>query len=212
MERQILAQIALAVPTNKGGDGVWEVMEQRRSKRDYTQGGLSLDLLSQLLWATQGITAQEGPYLFRTVPSAGALYPIETYLIVHRIEKLKPGIYHLDVPGFCLELLREGNFSREIVAAALQQSMAATASVVFIWTAVIRRSSWKYGARASRYIYLDAGHIGQNLYLAATALKLGCCTIGAFYDDKVNQIIGVDGKEETAIYLATIGKLAGSMP
>ena len=154
----------------------------------------------------RGITGREGPYLFRTTPSAGALYPLETYLIVHRIERLNPGIYLLDVPGFRLELLKEGDFSQEIVAAALHQSMAAAAAVVFVWTAVIKRSSWKYGERASRYIYLDAGHIGQNLYLAATALEIGCCTIGAFYDDKVNQLIGVDGREETAIYLAAVGK------
>jgi SagB-type dehydrogenase family enzyme len=206
MERQALAQIALGVPTRKDGEGIWQVMEHRRSKRDYGRESLSFDLLSQLVWATQGITAREGPYLFRTVPSAGALYPIETYLIVHRIERLNPGIYHLDVARSSLELLREGDFSREIVEAALNQSMAASAAVVLVWTAVIKRSSGKYGERASRYIYLDAGHIGQNLYLAATALKLGCCTIGAFYDDKVNQVIGVDGKEETAIYLGIIGK------
>jgi SagB-type dehydrogenase family enzyme len=206
MERQVLAQIALGEPTNKGGEGIWEVMDRRRSRRDYSREGLSFDILSQLIWATQGITGREGPYLFRTTPSAGALYPTETYLIAHRIERLKPGIYHLDVPAFSLELLREGDCSREIAAAALHQSMAVTAAAVFVWTAVINRSSWKYGERASRYIYLDAGHIGQNLYLAATALKLGCCTIGAFYDDKVNQIIGVDGKEETAIYLAAVGK------
>ena len=206
MERQVLARIALGVPTSKGGEGVWEVMERRRSQRVYSREGLSFDLLSQLLWATQGITGREGPYLFRTTPSAGALYPLETYLIVHRIERLNPGIYLLDVPGFRLELLKEGDFSQEIVAAALHQSMAAAAAVVFVWTAVIKRSSWKYGERASRYIYLDAGHIGQNLYLAATALEIGCCTIGAFYDDKVNQLIGVDGREETAIYLAAVGK------
>jgi SagB-type dehydrogenase family enzyme len=206
MERQVLARIALGVPTSKGGEGLWEVMQQRRSRRGYSQESLSLDILSQLLWATQGITGREGPYIFRTSPSAGALYPIETYLIVHRIEGINPGIYHLDVNGFSLEFLMEGDFAQEVVDATLHQPMAATAAVVFIWTAVIKRSSWKYGERASRYIYLDVGHIGQNLYLAATALKLGCCTIGAFYDDKVNQIIRVDGGQETAIYLATIGK------
>ncbi len=85
--------------------------------------------------------------------------------------------------------------------------MVATASVVFVWTAIAARSQWKYGERAFRYIYMDAGHIGENLYLSAEALGLGCCGVGAFYDDEVNQVIGVDGKEETAIYLGTVGTL-----
>jgi len=207
MVRQILARTALPSPVTEGGEGLWKIMEQRRSQREYERENLSLEILSQLLWATQGVTAQEGPYLLRTTPSAGALYPIETYLIIHRISNLTPGIYHLDVPEFCLELLREGYLGREIAEAALHQQMAASAALVFVWTAVIERSSWKYGERAARYIYLDAGHIGQNLYLAATALNLGCCTIGAFYDDKVNKLIGVNGKDETAIYLATVGKV-----
>ncbi len=85
--------------------------------------------------------------------------------------------------------------------------MAKEAAVVFVWTAVVERTKWKYRERGYRYLYLDAGHIGQNLYLAAASLRLGCCTIGAFYDDEVNQLIGVDGKEETAIYLGAVGHI-----
>jgi SagB-type dehydrogenase family enzyme len=86
--------------------------------------------------------------------------------------------------------------------------MVMESAVVFIWTAVVARSKWKYGERAYRYIYMDAGHIGQNLYLAAVALGLGCCTIGAFFDDEVNEILNVDGTEETAVYMGIAGKCA----
>jgi SagB-type dehydrogenase family enzyme len=107
---------------------------------------------------------------------------------------------------FSLTLKRAGAFSGPIAQAALNQEIAQSAAVVFIWVAVIQRSRQKYRQRAYRYIYLDCGHIAQNLYLAATALGLGCCGIGAIFDDEVNDLVGVDGQEETAIYLATVGK------
>ena len=94
---------------------------------------------------------------------------------------------------------------RDVAEAALGQTVVLAAQVTFIWTAVVERSRWKYRQRAYRYLYLDAGHVGENLYLAAGALGLGCCAIGAFYDDRANGIIGVDGAEETVIYLATVG-------
>jgi len=212
MARQILTRIPLPPPTLEGGEGIWLIMKKRRSHREYIREDIPLQLLSQLLWATQGITGHEGPYSLRTTPSAGALYPIETYLIIHRVEGLNPGVYHFDVEGYALEGLKEGFFGREIAEAALYQQMTSSAATVFVWTAVIGRSTPKYGERAFRYIYLDAGHIAQNLYLAAAALNLGCCTIGAFYDDKVNRLIGVDGKEETTVYLATIGRKPPGSP
>jgi SagB-type dehydrogenase family enzyme len=106
-----------------------------------------------------------------------------------------------------LETIAQGSFGRDLAEAALGQDMVRTASVVFIWTAIVQRSKWKYRERAYRYIYLDGGHIGQNLYLAASALNLGCCTIGALFDEEVNQLIGVDGKEETVVYMGAVGKV-----
>ena len=126
--------------------------------------------------------------------------------MVNRVESLDPGIYFLDVAGFSLEKRKEGDFSLSIGRAALEQELARTAAVVFVWVAVIERSRQKYRQRAYRYIYLDCGHIAQNLYLAATAMNLGCCGIAAFFDDEVNDLVGVDGQEETSIYLATVGK------
>jgi len=198
--------ISLPSPSLEAGMNIGEVFHKRRSIRDYTQVPLTLKELSSLLWATQGITEKAFSPWYRTVPSAGALHPIDTYLVVNRVEGLHPGIYFLDVAGFVLETRKEGDFSLPIARAALEQEMARAAAVVFVWVAVIERSRQKYRQRAYRYIYLDCGHIGQNLYLAATAMGLGCCGIAAFFDDEVNDLVGVDGQEETAIYLATVGK------
>jgi SagB-type dehydrogenase family enzyme len=106
-----------------------------------------------------------------------------------------------------LEEIATGNFGEHLTRAALDQAMVRRGAVVFIWTGIILRSMWKYRNRCVRYICMDAGHIAQNLQLAATALGLGCCTIGAFYDEEINEVLEVDGEEETTIYLATVGKL-----
>jgi len=185
---------------------LWEAILRRRSVRHYSPDrSLPLDGLSVLLWATQGITADAEGYEFRAAPSAGGLYPIETYVLARAVEGLEEGIYHFRPRAFDLELLRPGAFSGAMAQAALGQGMIADAQVTFIWTAIVARSKWKYRQRAYRYIYLDAGHIAQNLYLAGTAAGLGVCGIGAFFDDLVNALIGADGAEETALYLACVG-------
>jgi SagB-type dehydrogenase family enzyme len=198
--------ISLPSPSLQGGPNLWKVLQKRRSIRAYTEAPLALEDLCGLLWATQGVTEKAFSAWYRTAPSAGALHPIDTYLLVNRVEELDPGIYFFHVSEFSLETRRKGDFSSLIVRAALEQEMARAAAVVFVWVAVIERSRQKYHQRAYRYIYLDCGHIAQNLYLAATALDLGCCGIAAFFDDEVNDLVGVDGHEETAIYLATVGK------
>jgi SagB-type dehydrogenase family enzyme len=185
-----------------------EALQNRRSLRVYErEAKLSPDVLASLLWATQGITAQHGEYLLRSAPSAGALYPIETYLFIRSVHQFAQGVYHFRPQLFDLEFLREGDFSRELAEYALGQTMIMKAQITFIWSAVLQRSKWKYKERAYRYIYLDAGHIAQNLYLAAEAFGLGVCAIGAFYDSHVNSLIGVDGMDETAVYMATVGKI-----
>ena len=199
--------IPLPKPRFEKGLDFWTILKKRRSIRDYQTGSLSLVELAKLLWATQGITGGTISPWYRTVPSAGALHPIDTYLVINRVEEVPAGIYFFQVEDFSLQEKRTGDFSRPIASAALGQEMALTAAVVFVWVAVINRCRQKYRQRAYRYIYLDCGHIGQNLYLAATAMNLGCCTIGAFFDDEVNALLEIDGQEETTIYLATIGKI-----
>ena len=201
-----LATIPLPEPDLSGDPNLWRLLSSRRSIREYDAGRpVTPAKLSALLWATQGITARYGEVLFRTAPSAGGLYPVETYLFVRAVEGFEPGIYHFRPHTFDLEFLKKGDHARELAEAALGQTLVMAANVTFIWTAIVERSRWKYRQRAYRYIYLDAGHIGENLYLAAGALGLGVCAIGAFYDDKANSIIGVDGTEETVIYMATVG-------
>jgi SagB-type dehydrogenase family enzyme len=158
-----------------------------------------------LIWATQGITSKARGFDFRASPSAGALYPIETYLVANRVEEIPSGLYHYDVRETQLTLLREGHFGPELSQAGLGQEMLEEAACVFLWTAIVGRSKWKYGERAYRYIYMDVGHIGQTLYLAATALNLGCCTVGAFFDEEVDRVVGVDGKNEISLYLGAVG-------
>ena len=203
---EAIGKFALPEPEFDEHANIWEVLNRRRSVRNYSvKSTLPLSVLSALLWATQGITAAAGNYQFRTAPSAGGLYPIETYLLARAVEGLDQGFYHFRPFAFDLEFIRSGDFGRALAEAALGQRIVADAQVVFVWTAVIERSRWKYRQRAYRYIYMDAGHIAQNLYLAGTAAGMGVCGIGAFFDDRVNSLIGVDGVEETVLYLASVG-------
>lgn len=196
----------LPEPDFSGQSNIWQVLQTRRSYRVFDEtGSIPQNRLSALLWATQGITAKYGDMLFRTAPSAGALYPVETYLMVRAIDGLEQGIYHFRPESFDLEFLRRGDYSNDLAVAALSQAMITKAQVTFIWSAVVDRSKWKYRQRAYRYIYLDAGHIAENLYLAGEALGLGVCTIGAFFDKISNSLIGINGKDESVIYMAAVG-------
>ena len=202
-----LKVIELPAPATAEAPSLWAAIRARRSIRSFKREPMTLKEVSQLLWATQGTTERLGGYRLRSAPSAGALYPIETYLVINRVGGLEPGLYHYDPLDAVLQFLREGELGAQAAAAALDQPMAEEAAVVFVWTAVVGRGKWKYLERAYRYMYLDAGHIGQNLYLAAVALGLGCCAVGAFYDEEVNRVVDADGDDETAVYMACVGKL-----
>jgi len=198
-------KVPLDPPETSGGPPLWETARNRRSVRSFKKTPLSCFQVSQLLWASQGIVRQAMGYDFRPAPSAGALFPIETYLALHSVEAIDPGLYHYSVPKHELELLNGGDFRIKIARAALDQDMAFAAGAVFIWTAVFGRSKWKYKQRAYRYVYLDAGHIAQNLALAAVGLGLGTCQIGALYDEEVNSLLGIDGQEESVLYMSVVG-------
>ena len=202
---QASQRLVLNPAPGPAGADLWACLQERRSLRRYRDRPLSLEEITALVWATQGVT-QAGPsYLLRTAPSAGALYPVETYLAVHRVSGVDQGIWHLHLPDFALELLNPGDFRRALVEACLSQQFMGTAAVAFIWTGILNRAMSKYRERAIRYLFLDAGHICQNLMLAATALGLGCCPVGAFFDGEVEQLVQVDGHEEVALYLAAVG-------
>jgi len=198
--------VSLPEPNIDREAGIWNVIRKRRSVRLYaSRRSMHLNELALLLWATQGITAASGQFQFRAAPSAGGLYPVETYIMANNVEDMEPGIYHFRPHRFDLELLRPGDWGGVLASAALGQRIVSDAQVCFVWTAVVERSMWKYRQRAYRYVYLDAGHIAQNLYLAGTAAGMGVCGIGAFFDDRVNDLIGVDGSGETALYMASVG-------
>lgn len=185
---------------------IWEVMKRRRSVREFRKEPVSSSDLSLLLWASQGITQDIQGVGLRTVPSAGALYPLETYLVINAVSELGAGIYHYAVETHELEQLKQGDFRTPVARAALDQEVAYGANVVFVWTAIFERCKWKYRQRAYRYIYLDAGHSAQNVALSAVALGLSSCQIGALYDDEANVLLGVDGINESTIYMTAVGK------
>lgn len=182
-----------------------ETIRKRRSIRRFSEKSLSLEQLGYLLWSSTGIQRVERGYEFRNAPSAGALYPIETYLFAKNIDGLDMGLYHYDIKSHLLEELDVGDFSVLLARACLGQETLISAGVVFVWSGIFVRSKWKYKQRAYRYVYLDCGHIAQNLALCASTLGLGSCQVGAFYDDEINKIVGLDGEEESVIYLSVVG-------
>lgn len=182
------------------------LLQSRRSLRKYAMEAIELDELAFMLWASQGITAISGNYSFRTAPSGGALYPVETYLSINRVKGLDPGLYHFDVENFSLDILSGTDSAEAVAAACLDQKFIAKSAVTFLWSAVIRRCMSKYGNRGMRYILLDAGHICQNLLMAAEATGNGGCPVAAFYDDEVNKLLGLDPNEESVLYTAAVGK------
>ena len=179
----------------------------RRSQRNYNPRSLlPLAHLSQLLNLAQGITWDNRE--FRSVPSSGALYPLEIYPIVHRVEGLEPGLYHHAIQAHKLELVKPGDLRQPLIKAGLNQDFLGEANVCFVVSGVFQRTRWKYHERTYRYVLMEVGHLGQNLYLAATALGLGVCGVGAFFDDALNQLLEIDGETEAALYLVTVGQIA----
>ncbi|GAB4540803.1 MAG: hypothetical protein Kow0063_31000 [Anaerolineae bacterium] len=197
-------RIDLPDPHGYRGLSLEEAIQTRRSIRDYVATPLSLEELSRLLHAAQGITDLHRG--FRAAPSAGALYPIETYVVVHNVAGLEPGLYHYAVAGHALERLRAENLRAAITVAGIGQEMLGQAGVCFVLSAIFQRLRWKYRERTYRYALLEAGHIGQNLYLAATSMGLGACAVGAFLDDELNRLLGIDGQEEAALYIISVGR------
>jgi SagB-type dehydrogenase family enzyme len=188
---------------------VFEAINNRRSRRKFTTQPLSLEELAWLLWATQGIQRVfRGGSAFRTVPSAGARHAFETYLALTRVEGVPPALYRYLPVDHQLVLEREiPDLGARCAEAALDQNFVADAAAVFIWTALPRRMEWRYSLAAHKVILLDAGHVGQNLYLACEGIHAGTCTLAAYDQDRMDSLLGVDGDEEFTVYLAPVGKV-----
>ncbi len=181
----------------------------RQSHRIFLQQPLSLQELSYLLWATQGLRGKvTAGHALRNVPSAGCRHALETYLVVLRVSGLDPGVYrYLPVSHQLLHEFSADNLASGLVEATLGQVFAGKAAVTFIWAAVPYRMEWRYGLAAHKVIALDAGHVCQNLYLACEAVDAGACAIAAYDQPKLDALLRLDGEEEFAVYLATVGKV-----
>ena len=194
-------EIKLPQPNFEGTMSVEEALLKRQSIRDYSDLEISLENLSQLFWAAQGVTRQGGG---RTAPSAGALYPLELYILIRKVEKINPGIYHYDPHKHSLSLVKSGNFSNDLMEASLNQHPIGDAVINIIITAEFLRTTKKYGERGNQYVYLEAGHAAQNIYLQATALELGTVVIGAFKDELVQNVIGCPDSHKP-VYVIPVG-------
>jgi SagB-type dehydrogenase family enzyme len=204
ISRVFETQTALRLPKPRleGPLSVEAALLARRSVRHYGTGPLTLEEAAQLLWATQGITGSGR----RSAPSAGALYPLEVALVAGRVKGLAPGVYRYRSRGHVLQPVREGDLRARLATAAFGQGWIAKAACILVLTAVHRRTTRKYGPRGERYVHIEVGHAGQNVYLQAHALGLGTTMVGAFRDAEVRRILEL-GTEEAPLAILPIGRL-----
>lgn len=198
--------IRLPEPETVGAMSLEETLVERRSVREYGPGSLALPDLSQLLWAAQGITDPRG---YRTAPSAGALYPLELYVLAGDVDGLPPGLYHYRASGHRLIPVRDEDLREGLSAAASFQGWIAEAPAVLVLTAVYDRTAVKYGDRTPRYVHMEVGHAAQNIYLQATARGLGTTFVGAFNDRRVSETLDLP-PDHAPLGLMPIGRLPGA--
>lgn len=196
-----LAAIKLPEPRLRSEVSLEETLFKRRSVREYANFPLTLENISQLLWSAQGITSEWGG---RTAPSAGALYPLEVYLVAGNVEDLVPGIYKYSPGKHELIKVKDNDLREELAVAALGQTCVSEGAIDIVIGAVYDRTTRKYGDRGVRYVHMEAGHAAQNLYLQASALNLGMVTVGAFYDEQVKEVLDMP-ENETPLYVIPVG-------
>ena len=192
-------------PPKPGSRSVEEAIAQRRSTRRFADRPISLEELSQLLLAAAGITYDRKGLFLRAAPSGGALYPCEIYVVAQTIDSLKAGLYHYQVSDSTLELVEETDLGRQLHLVSHRQDAVGSSPATLILTARFERSTRKYGDRGFRYTYIEAGAIAENICLQTTSLGLGTVCIGAFNDDALNKLLGIDGDEETALLIMPVG-------
>jgi SagB-type dehydrogenase family enzyme len=202
--------VALPEPGLEDGLPSARAIATRRSTRSYTGQPMTLDELSRFLFLTSGISSGKFGNARRTAPSSGALYPIEVYPIVHNIDGIERGVYHYAYREHALELVRVQDMRSRVVEQGLGQEFLGQCGAVLFLTMILQRMRPKYQDRSYRYGLLEAGHVGENAYLAATEMGLGACGIGAFMDDAMNEMLGVDGVEEAVVYMLAVGHPAAA--
>ncbi len=196
--------ISLPQPKTVGLVSVEEALAKRRSIREYSSKAISIENLSQILWSTQGIT--EPRWGLRTAPSAGATYPLEVYAVIgiNGVSGLDAGVYRYESESHTLRLIVTGDLRDDLSRAALDQAWVKRAPISIIISAVYERTTNHYGERGIRYVHMEVGHAGENLYLEATALDLGCVAVGAFIDEEVHKILHLPEDEEP-LYIIPVG-------
>jgi SagB-type dehydrogenase family enzyme len=195
-------------PPPSGGGGLFDVLAGRRSGRKYSGEPLSAEELGALCWAAQGGTETVGQHLLRAAPSAGALYAVQLSAALPGPTPAA-GIYRYSTEGHRLVPTLLGDAVPALARAALNQKFMKRSAAVFVMTALPERSVWKYEDRSWRYFYLDAGHIGENIMLAAEEMGLASCGIGAFFDTAVSQLMVLDGVSEIPLYMVAVGRRRG---
>ena len=191
-----------------------DVIRARASHRAYTEESLTLEELSFLLWATQGVhrVAEGGKYTKRTVPSGGARHSFETYLMIHRVKGLTCGLYRYLPVEHKLHFIRtEEDFAEHVSEACRGQKFVGNAAVIFAWTTIPYRAESRYGLVTQKMIAMDSGHVCQNLYLACGAIGAGTCAVDAYNQPKMDALVGVDGEDEFVVYVAPVGKISNSL-
>jgi SagB-type dehydrogenase family enzyme len=196
--------VALPKPRLDGAVSVERALQQRRTVRAFTGEAISLDDIGQLLWAAQGVTHGDG---LRTAPSAGALYPLQVILVAGHVSGLAPGVYAYAPAAHALTPLAAGDRRAALAAAALDQRWLQTAPAVLLFCAAPQRTLRKYGTRGIQYVYIEAGHAAQNVFLQAVALGLGAAAVGAFDDAQVSRVLGL-AAEQRPLYLMPVGRPA----
>jgi SagB-type dehydrogenase family enzyme len=193
-------------------ENIYECIKGRRSTRFYSEESLSLEELSYLLWATQGITSITKTGLtLRTVPCSGATHTFETYLFIMRVDGIQKGIYrYLPVEHKLLFMFELDEIDQKIDAITLDQpfvpNFTKRAAVVFAWSTIPYRSEWKYDISAHKKILIDVGHVCQNLYLVSESIGAGACAIGIYDQKLIDEVLGLNGDEEFILYLGAVGK------
>ena len=194
---------------NIAGIDLVTAIGKRESRRTFTKEPLTLEEISFLLWASQGVRGEViSNHAYRTVPSAGCRHAFETYLVVLNGEGLNPGVYrYLPLTHQLLFAFSEDHLARRLVDAVFRQPYPGKAAVTFIWTAIPYRMEWRYHLAAHKVIAIDVGHVCQNLYLACEAIGAGTCAIAAYDQEALDCLLRVDEKEEFVIYLSPVGKV-----
>lgn len=191
---------------------IYKCIKERRSTRFYSDESISLEELSYLLWATQGITTtNKAGITLRTVPCSGATHSFETYLFITNVEGVKTGVYrYLPVEHKLLFMFELDEIDKKIDEITLDQpfvpNFAKKAAVLFVWSTIPYRSEWKFDITAHKKILIDIGHVCQNLYLASESIESGTCAIGIYDQEMIDSLLGLDGDEEFVLYLAAVGK------